>query len=233
MSDSPRRLFSWTSKPGSQTPAPTPSECVSTHARPWPSTATMFVVCSPPTRAWRRVPRRVRGRARQRSDPAASACAEAAPGLPRDRRAWRRVAPRTRRRSGRATEDGTRRDPQLPGRRRRPPGALRRAIRGRRSSPLPPPVPRGSRRARAERGSSPSLSVRPSRVKRSAPRSREKSPPSISSVRACISGSGTPDPARAIAGSHSRPHGSRPSRSQSSPRAAGRPGTAHEPAPIA
>ena len=34
MSDSPSRLLSCTSKPGSQTPAPTPSECVRTHARP-------------------------------------------------------------------------------------------------------------------------------------------------------------------------------------------------------
>ena len=47
MSDSPSRLFSCTSKPGSQAPAPTPSECVSTQARPCASTATMFVVCSP------------------------------------------------------------------------------------------------------------------------------------------------------------------------------------------
>ena len=30
-------------EPGTQTPAPTPSECVRAHACPWPSTATMFV----------------------------------------------------------------------------------------------------------------------------------------------------------------------------------------------
>ena len=45
------RLFGCTSSPGTQTPAPTPSECVRAHARPWPSTATMFVVCSEPEAA--------------------------------------------------------------------------------------------------------------------------------------------------------------------------------------
>ena len=152
---------------------------------------------------------------------------------PTDRRVSPRVDLGTRRSAARAKPGGTKRG--LPRRaRRRPPGAApRRSSLGRQSlAPSSASASRVCRRPGWSR-SSPARSVRPSRVKISAPRSSAKSSPSISSVRSCISGSGTPRRASSRAGSQSRCHGSRPNLPASSPSAAGRPGTAHDGAPIA
>ena len=84
-------------------------------------------------------------------------------------------------------------------------------------------APRASARGRAGRGSRLPASVRPSRAKRSAPRPSGRARRTSRATGACISGSGTPARASRSAGSTSRGHGRRPSRSQSSPSAAGKP----------
>ena len=198
MSDSPRRLFSCVSKPGSQTPAPTPREWVSTQARPCASTATTFVVCSPPSGA-ARTRRRARARARVDVSPRGGEDAAGARAPPRGRRASRRGAP---------VLDEDRVAPER--------AVAREVVRT--STSRPPQERLGERAAIDARGSflgsassvwtrpgwsrtSPSPSMRPSRVK--SPRAaleREEPAEHLERSARASRGSGTPGaPARARA----------------------------------
>ena len=235
MSDSPRRLLSCVSKPGSQTPAPTPSQCVSTHARP----------CAVDRDHVRRVLAavRLRSRARRRARaPAPSLGEPASAGTGEELRDAREPASRGyapppvygtttgSRQRGRysARSSAVNTTPSTREERLRERAAIdaRSALLGERLERL--------RRARAGRGESPASRVRPvAREELGAALERVEPAEHLERARVHRGQRNTGARQARAPARTSRFQGSRPSRSQSSPSAAGSPGTAHDAGPIA